>query len=217
MNLLNRLTIKNLKLNKKRTAVTIIGIILSTALITGVATLVTSFRESIINYEKQTSGNYHYEFEEVPHEELKYRENNRNIDSDFMTQNIGYAMLEGSQNEYKPYLYLLGLEKEAQSNLSLELIEGRMPKTQDEIVISYHIETNGKVKYKVGDTLKLNIGKRVVQEENGTLSELNQNNPYIEGEIFQAEYEKEYKIVGIIERPSYSTEEYSAPWYTVIT
>ena len=44
MELLNRLTIKNLKLNKKRTAVTIIGIILSTALITGVATLVSSFR-----------------------------------------------------------------------------------------------------------------------------------------------------------------------------
>jgi len=56
MELLNRLTIKNLKLNKKRTAVTIIGIILSTALITGVATLVSSFRSSLIEMEKRDSG-----------------------------------------------------------------------------------------------------------------------------------------------------------------
>ena len=33
MNILNKLTIKNLKLNKKRTIVTIIGIILSVALL----------------------------------------------------------------------------------------------------------------------------------------------------------------------------------------
>lgn len=37
MNVLNNLTIKNLKLNKKRTIVTIIGIMLSVALICAVA------------------------------------------------------------------------------------------------------------------------------------------------------------------------------------
>ena len=36
MKILNKLTIKNLKLNKKRSIVTIIGIILSVALITAV-------------------------------------------------------------------------------------------------------------------------------------------------------------------------------------
>lgn len=38
MQILNRLTIRNLKLNKRRTIVTIIGIILATALLTAVAT-----------------------------------------------------------------------------------------------------------------------------------------------------------------------------------
>ena len=37
MNILNELTIKNLKLNKKRTIVTIVGIVLSVALICAVA------------------------------------------------------------------------------------------------------------------------------------------------------------------------------------
>ena len=47
MQILNRLTIKNLKLNKKRTIVTIIGIILATALLTAVATMAVSLKESI--------------------------------------------------------------------------------------------------------------------------------------------------------------------------
>ena len=51
MNILNKLTIKNLKLNKKRTIVTIIGIILSVALICAVASMVSSFRESLIRFE----------------------------------------------------------------------------------------------------------------------------------------------------------------------
>lgn len=44
MKLLNNMTIKNLKLNKKRTLVTIIGIVLSVALMTAVASLFMSFR-----------------------------------------------------------------------------------------------------------------------------------------------------------------------------
>lgn len=47
MQILNRLTIRNLKLNKKRTIVTIIGIILATALLTAVAAMAVSLKESI--------------------------------------------------------------------------------------------------------------------------------------------------------------------------
>lgn len=54
MNIINKLTLRHLKLNKKRTIVTIIGVIISAAMVTGVATLVVSFmdvmqRQSIAN------------------------------------------------------------------------------------------------------------------------------------------------------------------------
>lgn len=216
MNLLNKLTIKNLKLNKKRTAVTIIGIILSTALITGVATLVTSFRESLINEAKESDGNFHYEFSDVPTDEIKYIENNRNVKEVYITQNIGYAPLENSKNEYKPYLYVQAFDQKAIDNLSLKLIEGRMPKNENELVISSHIKNNGGVEYKAGERITLNIGKRTIDGE-----ELNQSNPYMneegEKENFESKYSKEYEIVGIIERPNYNMENYSAPGYTVIT
>ena len=48
MSILNRLTIKNLRLNKKRTIVTIIGIILSTALMVGIGLLFSSFQDLMI-------------------------------------------------------------------------------------------------------------------------------------------------------------------------
>ena len=65
MNLLNKLTIKNLKLNKKRTTVTIIGIMLSVALITAVATMYMSGLNSLIIYEKSLKGNFHAVFYNV--------------------------------------------------------------------------------------------------------------------------------------------------------
>ena len=55
MNVLNKLVLRNFFLNKKRTIVTIIGILLSTALITAIASMAESFRASMVEYEKNTA------------------------------------------------------------------------------------------------------------------------------------------------------------------
>ena len=49
MNILNKLTLKHLKLNKRRTVVTIIGIILSTSLMVGIGLLLSTMRENMID------------------------------------------------------------------------------------------------------------------------------------------------------------------------
>ena len=51
MKLLNSITIKNLKSNKKRTIVTIIGIILSVALICAITSFVVSFQKALVERE----------------------------------------------------------------------------------------------------------------------------------------------------------------------
>ena len=71
MTILNKLTIKNLKLNKKRTIVTIIGIILSVALIAAVATMYASGLKSLIVYEKTVNGNFHVAFKNVSKDNIK--------------------------------------------------------------------------------------------------------------------------------------------------
>ena len=72
MDLLNKLTIKNLKLNKKRTIVTIIGIILSIALLTAVSTVYMSGLKSIEDYEIKITGNYHYLFRDVTKSDISH-------------------------------------------------------------------------------------------------------------------------------------------------
>ena len=217
MSLLNKLTIKNLKLNKKRTIVTIIGIILSVALITAVASMYASGIQSLINFETRQYGDFHVSFYDVPTEEINKFEDNRNIDTVNIVKGIGYAKVN-SQNEYKPYAYIKALTSNSLNNLSIRLVEGRLPESANEIVIPTHLNTNGRLTLKVGDTVTLEVGKRV----DYTNYELDQDNPYQmpsedSGELLIETSEKTYKIVGIIERPANNIEPYSAPGYTFIT
>lgn len=210
MDVLQKLNLRTLQKNPKRTIVTIVGIILATALITGVASMGTSFRASIIAYEKVENGDYHYLFSGVKKENIKFFVNNRNIEKAGYVEEIGYALLEGSLNPDKPYLYLRAINEEASDAMSLKLVAGRLPEKEGEIVLSKHIYSNGGVDFQVGDHICLKEGYR---DSNG--EHLSQKNPYLyEEEQFCTVEEQEYEIVGIIERPSDNIEERMAPGYS---
>ena len=235
MNLLNKLTIKNLKLNKKRTLVTIIGIMLSVALITATSSLYASGIQSLIDFEKNRQGDFHVAFYNVPSSEIEFFKNNREIENINLTQNIGYAKIN-SKNEHKPYAYIKAFTKNSLDNLSIRLIEGKLPENDTEILIPTHLKTNGRLELNVGETITLDVGTRIREGE-----ELNQSNPYYSednssasidaetGKEIESSYTEEsseeiinttritYTIVGIIERPASNIEEYSAPGYTFIT
>ena len=224
MNILNKLTIRNLKLNKKRTIVTIIGIILSTALICAVAGMFSSLQATLIASAKENNGNQHITVEDVNSHDLKYFENNRHVETMYIIENLGYAPLTGSKNPYKPYMYVIAYTKEAFENTKITLIDGRLPKNASEIIISESIIDNAEVDIKIGDRISLDIGSRVCSD--GSI--MTQNNPYFvyeEGyneidechETLNYEYTKEYTVVGIMERLDYNIESYNAPGYTVIT
>ncbi len=212
--MLKKLTYRSLKKNRKRTAVTIIGIILATALLTAVANMAESMRESAIAHEKQTSGDFHYLFQGVAADDLKYFENNQNIERLGYGVVLGYAPLEGCINEDKPYLYVCAYDESSVKSAGLRLTDGRMPENESEIVISSHIRNNGGVKLKIGDTLSLSLGRRETTDGYA----LEQQNPYSGNkETFIPMEKKEYTVVGIMGRPNYTVEQYTAPGYTVIT
>ena len=214
MTLLNKLTIKNLKLNKKRTIVTIIGIMLSVALITAVASMYASGIKSLIKYETIIKGDFHTAFYNVPTSDVDKFVNNRNIEKLNITEGIGYAKID-SKNEDKPYAYLKGFTKDALNNLSVRLVKGRLPENTNEIVIPTHLKTNGRLDLKLNDSITLEVGKRIDSKGD----ELNQSDKYqnTAGEQLVEMQTKTYKIVGIIERPATNIEYYTAPGYTFIT
>lgn len=211
-NLMNRLTKNNLKLNKKRTIVTIIGIVLATSLLMAVATFVTSFQKSLIQYQKENAGDFHYEFLRVPMDEADKIKNNRNVESYYETVGLGYAMLEGGANENKPYIYVEAMDKVSMKHSSLTLKAGRLPENETELVIPNHIKTNGGVQYEIGDTITLELGKRYSEGY-----ELYQENPFTMEEKLETNHKQTYTVVGICDRMSYQEEEREAPGYTAIT
>lgn len=232
MNILKKLTLKSLKLNKKRTIVTIIGIILSTALICAVAGMITSVQKTLINYAKSHSGNYHVCFKNIPNDELKYIKENKNVQNYFLSKNVGYGKLEKVENEYKPYIFVMEYDKKGLEQGGVTLLEGRMPENSNEIVIPEHLIKSGKINYTIGEKITLNLGKR--QTKDGL--ELTQEDALLTDESEETESssksksetedleeivdtkEHTYTIVGIIERSNYKgIEGFSAPGYTAIS
>lgn len=205
MSILNRLTIKNLRLNKKRTIVTIIGIILSTALMVGIGLLFSSFQDLMIRDTIGYSGKYEAKYNDV--DLIKLNDiKNKNF-TYFYEKPIGFSKIESS-NEYKPYMYITSVNKEYFNEL--KLVDGSFPKNENEIVISNHVITNGELNYKVGDIVTFKYGKRNI-EGNDTLA----NSELVDGEFLTNEGTYTYKIVGIVERSNF--ESYSASGYTAFT
>lgn len=232
MNILKKLTLKSLKLNKKRTIVTIIGIILSTALICAVAGMITSVQKTLINYAKSHSGNYHVCFKNIPNDELKYVKENKNVQDYFLSKNVGYGKLEKVENEYKPYIFVMEYDKKGLEQGGVTLLEGRMPENSNEIVIPEHLIKSGRINYTIGEKITLNLGKRQTKDgleltqEDALLtdeSEKTESSSKSKSETEDLEEivdtkEHTYTIVGIIERSNYKgIEGFSAPGYTAIS
>ena len=217
MNVIKQITSKSLRKNKTRTLVTIIGVILSLAMITGVTTFVSSLQAFLINATIDLEGNWHVRIQNTPQKDMSKVQVSNEIESYTVMQHLGYSYLEGGQNEYKPYLYLVSFNEDTFKAFSLKLTEGRLPQNDKEIVVPNHTYTNGGVKFGVGDTITLDIGQRKTADG----FTLNQSNPYIKSdneediEVLEVIKTETFKVVGICERPGF--ESYMAPGYTVIT
>lgn len=199
MNILKKLTANYLKLNKKRTLVTIIGIILSGAMISAVTTLAVSFQAFMIDYEIETGGSWEARFEDIPYSELKYFENNNQIEDSFIESNLYMA-----ENEYSTenYLRIDQYEEDAIKKLGEKLLKGELPKNSDEIALSNTFFDGKDNEPQIGDTVTFNVGYVEDVEETD-------DNPY--GVKFVQTGTKTYKITGIIQRPIFES---SSDYYT---
>lgn len=226
MKILNKLTIKHLKSNPKRTVVTIIGIILSTALMVGIGLLFSTLRDNSVKMIEENNGKHHVMIE-VEKSKMDIITKNASVKHYSYTSSLGYAKYDEITNEYKPYFHVLSASKEYLEEL--KIVEGRLPINENEIIISNHIESNGGVKLKVGDKIKLEVGIRVDEEGeelgdtpyvNETSKEFDENGNVTvtsetKKETLKETVTKEYTIVGICQRVS--QEQYSSPGYSVFT
>lgn len=217
MNIFNKVTLKSMKKNRTRTLVTVAGVILSSAMITAVATFAVSLQSYMVNSSIVKYGGWHVEFLDVSPSFAEERSHDPEAVSAVSYENIGYAALDGGKNPDKPYLFIAGFSEETFSALPISLVSGRLPANSLEILVPAHVAANGGVKFSVGDKVSLAVGKRM-----GADKILGQHDPYLSGNLPDTFHEtlvpegiKTYTVVGICERPAF--EEYSAPGYTLIT
>lgn len=217
MNIVYKLAIRNLKQNKRRTLVTIIGVIISVAMVTAVATLVFSFSDLMIRQTIADSGEWHVQYQDVTKEQLAAIQADEATKTVAITRDLGFAPLEGGQNPNKPYLFIKEYDAQGFTQFQVELSKGRLPHTDKEVVISEPVATNAKVKYEIGDRLTLRIGERF---EQGGDHPLDQTEPLRreEGaltETLQHIETRDYTVVGYIKRPEWETA--WSPGYTMIS
>ena len=222
MNIMNKVTLQSMKKNKTRTIVTIVGIILSVSMVTAVTTIVTSLQNYLYETAVYENGSWHGMFQNISFEKGEEIAQDDGVADTVYTQYIGYAKMEASKNDFKPYLYVIGGNDETFDTLPIHLTEGRLPQNDAEIILPNHLENNGGVSYKLNDVLVLPLGDRISDGY-----KLFQNNPITgeyddKGNIIVSDDEtletntlKQYTIVGFYERPSF--ENFTAPGYTAIT
>ena len=216
MKILNHLTLKHLSMNKKRTLVTIIGIVLSTALMVGIGLLVSTFLSAMQKDAMRYSGSYFASFLNVTTKEKEVIKENVNVDNYYSYGILGYAPIE-SDNFYKPYLYVVSGDEAIFKEETLT--SGRLPLNDEEIILPNHLENT---KYKLNDTITLDIGVRQLDDEevidnNTSLRVIydEENHKEVIKEKIIKQKTKSYKIVGFYNRSSF--ESYQAPGYMAYT
>jgi putative ABC transport system permease protein len=199
MNILTMYTLKYLRLNRKRTAVTILGVLLSSALICGVFLLGVSFQKVMIDHEIFMWGNWHAQFHAVPYENAKYITENSAVQTAMLSAALGSAT-DGSHNTVRPYLYVTAYDALSFQNGSIRLLSGRFPQKEDELLISRVMIEDSGLGLKPGSTVQLTFGKRNIPDYDAMVKAWGGEEfvALADGETFTPSVSKTYTVVGVI-------------------
>lgn len=216
MNIFARITARTMKENKTRTIVTIIGVILSAAMITAVATLGGTFQNFFIEYTKEQDGSWHVAGLSLPVKEAEKAEKQEEVVNSTKVAEIGYARYEHLLSPMMPYLYVQSFSENTRSMLPIALKEGKFPDSQNEVIIPDYLNANLEEGHQIliGDTLPLELGEREYKGER-----LSQSNSYMGTETkaeesFVPKEKREFKVVGIYDYSSLVTA-IGAPGYEI--
>ena len=206
MKILNKLTVKNLKLNKSRTIVTIIGIMLSCALIMVVAGMAASAQQTMVNLQINVTGNYDLFVKGANKKIIDNAQANRNVKDIYIKQNLGCAYLPQAKFDTKPYINVVAFnEKSFTDCFNVTLKEGRLPQNGNELVLSQSVIENSKADYKLGDTVALDLGKRVYASgDEIPLDDTDYFNDTKGTEKLVDTHKKTYTVVGVFNKVSSS-------------
>lgn len=209
-----RYTWKNLKENRSRTLVTIVGILLSTALVTAVLVSVSSALYYFERVAVDDVGDWSVGIYEATGTERDRLAQDGRVDELCALRSVGYAQLEEAG---RPYLFVGAMSENFAGRMPIDLIRGRMPENDTELLVTRQFLYNSGLELSPGDTLTLSLGSRLTEAD----GRLNQHESFREAsdsapERFEADGRVAvYTVTGIYEEPEF--EPSRAAGYTALT
>ena len=188
MNLYTSLTLRYLKQNKRRTLVTIIGIILATALICGIGNICTSFMDYQMIDQIKTSGSFYATFTDIDKEKASVITKSSGVSEYGYKKDLGSIILDKKDSTS---LDINVFDKNIINGFQITLKKGSYPKNESEIVVTQALLN--KWNKKIGDKITLNLGE-LIYDDMGMISKLKNSQ------------KTTFKIVGTLDKAPYNSK-----------
>ena len=188
MNLYTSLTLRYLKQNKRRTLVTIIGIILATALICGIGNICTSFMDYQMRDQIKTSGSFYATFTDMDKEKAEVITKSSGVSEYGYKKNLGSVIWDKKNSTS---LDINVFDKNTINSFQITLKKGSYPKNESELIVTQDLLN--KWNKKIGDKITLNLGE-LIYDDMGMISKL--KNPQ----------KTTFKIVGTLDKAPYNSK-----------
>lgn len=201
MKIVNKLTLRHLKENKKRTVITAIGIIISVAMLTATCVSVTSLAAVYARDLLYTGGEWHAVLPSATAQQIETLE--KNTDLKYVA---AYKAMDGD-------IYSFNLHNDKRASLGIGDMgagnrdyfaafltgkyTGTIPKDDTEIMVNRSLLEKNGLHWNIGDKVTLDLGKRYTTDEFGAQRLTAAN--YTVGEAFESIGEKTFTVVGILE------------------
>ena len=195
MNSYKNVTYKYLKHQRNRTLLTILGIILSVAMISSIGTIIEGVRDAMIQNAIKNNGSYHISFSDLDKDQINSLKNHVEVDEIGISTKEGSARIAEITEEEKEmfeaktsyrYIDVEGYDEKALNLLPFKISEGREPKNSKEIAIEKWMLSYFKEEVSLGDKIILSLGDRILNEAKEEID-------------YKLIDEKEYTLVGFIE------------------
>ncbi len=201
MKIVNKLTLRHLKENKKRTVITIIGIIVSVAMLTATCVSVTSLAAVYARDLLYMGGEWHAQIPNTTAQQIETLE--KNTDLKYVA---AYKAMDGD-------IYSFNLHNDKRASLGIGDMgagnrdyfaafltgkyTGTIPKDETEIMVYRSLLEKNGLHWNIGDKVTLDLGKRYTTDEFGAQRLTAAN--YTVGETFESTGKKTFTVVGILE------------------
>lgn len=146
------ITYKYIKNQKKRTALTLLGIILSIALITAIGTMFVSVQQSEIKTVISQSGDFHIAFQDSERELYNELKNHTSVEKVGLMNEVAQANLKDDVK-----INITSLNDEAFDIMPINITKGEIAQNENEILIEKWTLNYFENKPEIGDAIKLKL------------------------------------------------------------